>query len=167
MHLDECAIPFHSLGTTMQSRPSCAPLPLFDRFSGGPGESSGVRLSPVEALQYSLQLDLTRLFNARNMLTIAQFLSDAPTTLDYGLPDTRHLSAQSNTDLQRWELVIARAIALYEPRLCHVRVAVTADRAKPTAARMTIMALAAVDEQLTQFQFQTGSDERDVRVAHV
>lgn len=139
-----------------------APLPLFDRFSGRLDEPSGVRLSPVEALRFSLQLDLTRLFNARNSLTIAQFLSDTPTALDYGLPDMLHLSAQPNTDLQRWELVIARAIALYEPRLVEVRVAVTPDRSKPTVARVAITALAAVDEQLRQFHFDAGLDERKV-----
>lgn len=147
----------------MQSRPPGAPLPLFDRFSARPDVPSGVRLSPVEALQFSLQLDLTRLFNTRNALSIASFMSDDPTALDYGLPDTLHLSVQSNTDLQRWELVIARAIALYEPRLVQVRVTATPDRIKPTAARMTITALAAVDAQLCQFQFEAGLDERNVR----
>jgi len=146
----------------MQFPPS-APLPLFDRFSGRLDELSGVRLSPVEALQFSLQLDLTRLFNARNGLTIPAFLAGAGSALDYGLPDTLHLSAQSNGDLQRWELVIARAIALYEPRLINVRVAVTPERARPTAARVNIMALAAVAEQLCQFQFEAALDERRVR----
>lgn len=150
----------------MHTRHSGAPLPLFDRFSGRLDELSGVRLSPVEALQFSLQLDLTRLLNARNRLTITQFLAGDPTALDYGLPDTLHLSAQSHTDVQRWELVIARAIALYEPRLINVRVAVTPERAKPTAARVSIMALAAVDEQLCQFQFDAGLDERNVRATH-
>jgi len=143
---------------------TAAPLPLFDRFGGTPSEPTGVRLNATEALQLSLQLDLTRLFNVRNALTITQFLGASPTALDYGLPDTLGLSAQSATDLQRWELVIARAIALYEPRLIQVRVAVAPDRNRPTMARVTVMALAAVGTQLCQFHFDTALDERNVRV---
>jgi type VI secretion system protein ImpF len=140
---------------------AASPLPLFDRFGATLPELSGVRLSATEALQLSLQLDLTRLFNVRNGLTITQFLGTSPTALDYGLPDTLGLSAQSATGLQRWELVIARAIALYEPRLTGVRVAVTPDRGKPTAARVTIMALAAVGSQMCRFDFDIALDERD------
>lgn len=140
-----------------------SPSPLFDRFADYSAVTSGVRLSATEALQLSLQLDLTRLFNVRNALTIAQFLGTAPTALDYGLPDTLNLSAQSATDLQRWEQVVARAVALYEPRLFQVRVVAAPDRSKPTAARVTIMAMAAVGDQMCQFQFDTALDERPVR----
>jgi type VI secretion system protein ImpF len=97
-------------------------------------------------------------------MTIADFLTGTPTSLEYGLPDTLILSAQSATDLQRWELVILRAIALYEPRLIQVRVAVAPDRFRPTLARLTIMALAAVGRELCQFHFDTALDERNVRV---
>lgn len=152
------------MGTIMQSLPR-APAPFFDRFSGQLDVPSGVRLSPVEALQYSLQLDLTRLFNVRNSLAIDQFLSSAPTALDYGLPDTLHLSSQSNLDRQRWEHVIARAIALYEPRLVQVRVTVTPDLARTAVARVAIVALAALGEQLCQFQFESGLDDNTVRGA--
>jgi type VI secretion system protein ImpF len=152
------------MGTIMQSLPR-APAPFFDRFSGQLDVPPGVRLSPVEALQYSLQLDLTRLFNVRNSLTIDQFLSSAPTALDYGLPDTLHLSSQSNLDRQRWESVIARAISLYEPRLIQVRVTVTPDLARPAVGRVAIVALAALGEQLCQFQFEAGLDENTVRGA--
>lgn len=139
-----------------------SPPPLFDRFAEPSCEPSGVRLSATEAMQLSLQIDLTRLFNVRNALTIAQFLGTTPSALNYGLPDTLGLSAQSATDLQRWELVIARAIALYEPRLFEVRVVAAPDRIKPTAARVTITALAAVGEQMCQFHFDTALDQRNV-----
>jgi type VI secretion system protein ImpF len=139
-----------------------APPPLFDRFAEPLPAQSGVRLSATEALQLSLQIDLIRLFNVRNALTITQFLGATPSALDYGLPDTLGLSAQSATDLQRWELVIARAIALYEPRLFQVRVVATPDRIKPTAARVTITALAAVGDQMCQFHFDTALDQRNV-----
>ena len=145
--------------------PSIAsPPPLFDRFAEPSSEPSGVRLSATEAMQLSLQIDLTRLFNVRNALTITQFLGTTPTALDYGLPDTLGLSAQSATDLQRWELVIARAIALYEPRLSQVRVVAAPDSIKPTAARITITALAAVGDQMCQFNFDTAPDQRNVSV---
>lgn len=153
------------MGTIMHPLPR-APAPFFDRFSGNLDAPSGVRLSPAEALRYSLQLDLTRLFNVRNSLTIAQFLSGAPTALDYGLPDTLHLSSQSQTDLARWELVIARAIALYEPRLVQVKVTVTPDRARPAAARVAIAGLAALGTQLCQFHFDTGLETSNMRGTH-
>jgi type VI secretion system protein ImpF len=141
---------------------AASPPPLFDRFADPSSEPSGVRLSATEALQLSLQIDLTRLFNVRNALTITQFLGATPSALDYGLPDTLGLSAQSATDLQRWELVIARAIALYEPRLSQVSVVAAPDRIRSTAARVAIMALAAVGEQMCQFHFDTALDQRNV-----
>lgn len=147
----------------MHTMPAGPLIPLFDRFKGQLSAPSGVRLPPAEALQLSLQLDLTRLFNVRNSLTIAQYLEGAPTALDYGLPDTLVLSAQSATDLQRWEEVVMRAIALYEPRLTQVRAAVTPDRFNPSVARVMIMGLAAVDQELSQFHFDTVLDARNVR----
>jgi type VI secretion system protein ImpF len=104
-------------------------------------------------LQSSLQQDLVRLFNVRNGLTIEQFLGEAPTSLHYGLPDTLGLSPQSATDLQRWELVIARAVALYEPRLLQVRVQATPDPDQPAAARVLMSAMAALERQLCQVHF--------------
>ena len=147
----------------MHTMPADAPVPLFNRFSGTASEPAGVRLTPAEALQLSLQLDLTRLFNVRNSMTVAAFLDGTPTPFDYGLPDTLALSTGSASDLQRWELVILRAIALYEPRLIQVRVAVAPDRFHPTVARVSIMALAAVGRELCQFHFDTALDARNVR----
>lgn len=136
------------------------PQPLFDRFGAWAAEPSGVRLSAIEALQLSLELDLTRLFNTRNTLSIEQFLEGSPTALDYGLPDTLRLSPQSATDLQRWALVILNAVALYEPRLIQVQVTVTPDPASPTAARIVIAAAAALRGRLCQFHFDTAAGER-------
>ncbi|WP_332878383.1 type VI secretion system baseplate subunit TssE [Massilia sp. S19_KUP03_FR1] len=126
-------------------------LPLFDRFV----EVPGIRLTALEALQLSLRLDLTRLFNARNGMTVSAYLDGAPTPRDYGLPDTLALSAQLAADLQRWELVLTRAIAIYEPRLIHVRVTVMPDAANSTSARVAIAALAQLRGQLCQFHFDT------------
>jgi len=130
-----------------------AVLPLFDRIGAATKPRQGVRMTPIEALQLSLRLDLVRLFNTRNGLTIAQFLGGGPTSLDYGLPDTLALSPQSATDLQCWERVITRAILLYEPRLRQVQVTVTQDAARPAMARVVIAATATAAGQASRFDF--------------
>jgi len=145
----------------MQAMSMHPPLPLFDRFGAGPADGAGVRLSALEALQMSLELDLTRLFNTRNALSIEQFLEGAPTALDYGLPDTLRLSPQSSTDLQRWALVILHAVALYEPRLVQVHVTVMPDAARPNTARVVIAAAASLRGRLCQFHFDTALTERE------
>lgn len=138
---------------------SAVAFPLFDRIGGAPVARAGVRLTPTEALQLSLRLDLVRLFNARNGLTIAQFLGGGPTALDYGLPDTLALSTRSATDLECWERVIMRAILLYEPRLRQVRVKVTQDVARPATARVVISASAVAAGQASLFHFDAALDE--------
>jgi type VI secretion system protein ImpF len=143
----------------MHPQPTSAPLPLFDRFDG-PLIDSGVLLPSAEALQLSLRLDLTRLFNVRNRMTVDEFLSGAPTSLDYGLPDTLHLSAQSATDLQRWQQVILRAIALYEPRLRQVAVTVAPNAGRPTLAWVAISATAILGSERIQFHFEAGLTNR-------
>jgi type VI secretion system protein ImpF len=135
------------------------PLPLFDRF-GGPLSESSEALPPADALQLSLRYDLTRLFNVRNRLTVDEFLTGAPTSLDYGLPDTLHLSAQSATDLQRWQQVIVRAIALYEPRLRQVTVKVAPSADWPTMAWVAITATAILGSERLQFEFEAGLAQR-------
>lgn len=127
----------------MHALSSVAVFPRRERRGAAPGARFGVRLTPAEALQLSLRLDLVRLFNARNGLTIAQFLGGGPTALGYGLPDTRALSPSSSADLECWERVITRAILLYETRLRQVQVRVTQDAARPSVARVRIAATAA------------------------
>lgn len=136
-----------------------APLPLFDRFGASLNEP-GVQLRPIEELQLSLRRDLTRLFNVRNRMTVDAFLSGAPTSLDYGLPDTLHLSAQSATDLQRWQQVIVRAVSLYEPRLRQVTVKVAPDVNWPTLAWVAISATAVLGSGQIQFEFEAGLAHR-------
>lgn len=143
----------------MHTKPTSAPLPLFDRF-GGQLSDAGAALPPAEALKLSLRLDLTRLLNVRNGLTIDEFLDGAPSSLDYGLPDTLHLSAQSATDLQRWRQVIVRAIALYEPRLRQVAVRVTPSVHWPTMAWVEIRATASLSSEHVQFDFDAGLANR-------
>lgn len=152
----------------MNQLPPTSLIPLFDRLYGESRESTDGRTLDARDLQQSLQRDLTRLFNVRNALTIDQFLTEAhyvPTSLNYGLPDTLRLSPQSLNDLMRWELVIARAIALYEPRLSRVKVKVTSDRASPMAARVTIGAAVTLGRQLCQVHFNVLLDERSATLS--
>lgn len=148
----------------MHAQPVGALLPLFDRLSSDIAPTADGRMLDGGGLQQSLHQDLVRLFNVRNGLSIEQYLGDAPTSLDYGLPDTLALSPQSNGDLRRWELVVARAIALYEPRLSLVRVLVTPDRGNPAAARVSIGAAVAVGCQLCQVHFDVVLDSRAARL---
>lgn len=114
------------------------------------------------ALHLSLELSLTRLLNARHRMSIAAFLRTTPGLQEYGLPSVASLSTQSAIDLRCCELVILRAIALHEPRLFQVRVAVAPDRARPSIPRVSVAALAALEGQLCQFYFDTPLDERNV-----
>jgi len=134
-------------------------VPLFDRLAGASHSPDG-RLLDGSGLQHSLQLDLLRLFNVRNAMTIQEFLTGDPTVLHYGLPDMLSLSAQSDQDLQIWGRVLERGIALYEPRLSHVRVTVRADRARPTAAQATIVAAVRLGAQLCRVDFEVALDAR-------
>jgi len=146
----------------MHSLSPVAVLPRFARIGAVPAARSGVRLTASEALQLSLRLDLVRLLNARNGLTIARFLGGGPTALDYGLPDTQALSPQSGADRQCWERVIMRAILLFEPRLRQVRVAVTQDAAQPATARVAICAMAAWADEAGVFRFEFDATLADV-----
>lgn len=148
----------------MHAQPAGALLPLFDRLSSDIATTADGRMLDGGGLQQSLQHDLERLFNVRNGLSIEQYLGDAPTSLNYGLPDTLALSAQNSGDLRRWELVVARAIALYEPRLSLVRVVVTPDRGNPTVARVSIGGAVTLGRQLCQVHFDVVLDSRAARL---
>ncbi|MYM32061.1 type VI secretion system baseplate subunit TssE [Duganella sp. CY15W] len=134
-------------------------VPLFDRITGMHASADG-RLLDGGGLQHSLQQDLLRLFNVRNGLTIKEFLEGDPTVLDYGLPDMLALSAQSDQDLVTWSSVLERGIALYEPRLSHVRVQVLSNPARPFAAHAAIAAVVALGQQLCRVNFDVVLDAR-------
>ena len=135
-------------------------VPLFDRLTGVLHASPDGRLLDGGGLQHSLQLDLMRLFNVRNALTIREYLDGDPTVLDYGLPDMLGLSPQSDQDLATWAQVLERALALFEPRLSHVKVEVIADPAKPFAARAAIAAVVLLGQQLCRVNFDVALDAR-------
>jgi type VI secretion system protein ImpF len=138
-------------------------VPLFDRFGDVLAAEVDARVPRAGNVRDSLQHDLLRLFNVRNGLDIEQFLGQKPASLYYGLPDRLGLSAQSEMDLQRWQQVIAGAIAMYEPRLLQVRVQVTADPDKPTAVCVNISGVAALNRQLCQVHFDLVKDGETTR----
>ncbi|MFM9436159.1 type VI secretion system protein ImpF [Janthinobacterium sp. CG_23.3] len=137
----------------MNAMPASAPMPLFDRLCGKLLATEDDEMRDPDGLQHSLRQDMVRLFNVRNGLTIEQFLSDSPTALHYGLPDTLGMSPQSAADIARWELVVARAIALYEPRLSQVHVHITHDDHHPAAARINIDAAVALGWHVCRVYF--------------
>ncbi len=152
-----------TLANSMQTSNAGSLLPLFDRLSGAAAEREDGHLLTASGLRQSIQHDLLRLFNVRNAVSIDHFLAGSPTALDYGLPDTLGLSPQSATDLQRWELVLARAIALYEPRLRNAVVRVRPDGSRPSAARVSIGAQASLGNQLCQVHFEVVLDKQAAR----
>jgi len=135
-------------------------VPLFDRLTGMSHAAPDGRLLDGGGLQHSLRLDLMRLFNVRNSLSIHQFLNGDPTVLDYGLPDMLALSPQSDQDLATWSTVLVCCLTLYEPRLSHVQVRVLPDPQRPYAAQAAISAVVALGEQLCRVNFDVALDAR-------
>lgn len=134
--------------------------PLFDRLAGVPDAAGDGRLLDAGGLQQSVLTDLHRLFNSRNNLSIEEFLGDRPSSLHYGLPDTLRLSPQSAADLAQWQSVVARALALYEPRLSQVAVTVEPDPLKPVSARVRISGALTLGRQQRQVHFNCVLDGR-------
>lgn len=151
----------------MQRLVAASRVPLFDRLAGGAQASPDGRLLEAGGLQSSLQLDLSRLLNVRNGLTIEQFLASEGTVLHYGLPDLLRLSAQSDVDLALLERVIRHGIALYEPRLSQVQVKATADPRRPTQARVAIAAAVVLGRQLCRVDFSLAVDGQSTQVEEV
>lgn len=149
----------------MNATPASAPTPLFDRLCGKLLSTTDDQIPDPDSLQHSLRQDMVRMFNVRNGLTIGQFLSGAPTALHYGLPDTLALSPQSAADIARWEVVVARAIALYEPRLSQVHVHITHDNQHPATARINIDAAVALGWHLSRVYFHVVLNDGTAQVA--
>ncbi|MBC7501749.1 MAG: type VI secretion system baseplate subunit TssE [Herminiimonas sp.] len=139
-------------------------VPLFDRLTGVLHSSRDGRLLDAGGLQHSLQLDLARLFNVRNSLTIQQYLSCEPSVLHYGLPDSLGLSSHAQLDLELWATVIQRCIAMFEPRLSHVQVEVKRDLSKAYGARAMIAAAVTLGNQLCRVNFDVVLDAQSAQI---
>lgn len=134
-------------------------VPLFDRLTGMSASADG-RLLDGGGLQQSLQLDLLRLFNVRNSLSIPEYLAFEPALLPFGLPDMQALSARSETDLDLWASVMLRCLARFESRLTHVKVTLQPDPHKPHAAHAAITAVVKLGNQLCRVNFDVAVDAR-------
>ncbi|NEX64797.1 type VI secretion system baseplate subunit TssE [Noviherbaspirillum galbum] len=139
-------------------------VPFFDRLCGLASASQDGRMLDAGGLQRSLELDLARLFNTRNGLTVEEFLSCEPSVLHYGLPDSLSLSPQSQVDLDIWASVLQRCVEMFEPRLSHVRIEVKADRTRPDAARATLAAAVMLGRQLCRVSFDVALNSQAVQV---
>ncbi|KAB8044235.1 type VI secretion system baseplate subunit TssE [Janthinobacterium aquaticum] len=135
-------------------------VPLFDRLAGTLSASPDGRLLDGGGLQQSLQLDLLRLFNVRNALSIEQYLALDPALLPFGLPDMMVLSARSEQDLALWASVMQRCLARFETRLSHVSVRLQGDPERPHAAQAEISAVVALGAQLCRVNFNVAVDAR-------
>ena len=134
-------------------------VPLFDRLTGMSASSDG-RLLDGGGLQQSLQLDLLRLFNVRNSLTIQEYMDADPAMLPFGLPDMLVLSTRSDQDLDVWSAVMQRCLARFETRLTHVKVRLQSDPHKPYAAHAAITAVVMLGAQLCRVNFDVAVDAR-------
>lgn len=136
-------------------------VPLFDRLTGTRHASSADgRLLDGGGLQQSLQLDLLRLFNVRNSLTIQEYLTGDLTVLHFGLPDMFGLTAQSELDLAIWSSVLQRCVARFESRLSQVQIQVLPDPDKPYVAHAAISAAVMLGQQLCRVNFAVALDSR-------
>lgn len=141
-----------------------SPMPLFDRIAGFPDASIDGRLMDSGGLRRSLLRDLSRLLNVRNGRSVKDFLAADVSVLDYGMPDLLSLSPQSEEDMHLLEKSVARAIALFEPRLSHVQVAADAHPARRSAARVTIAGAVNVGPQLCRVDFDLLLDSQSLQL---
>jgi type VI secretion system protein ImpF len=133
---------------------SATALPLFDRLTGRvEGAVDGAMLDAI-GIRQSLERELFTLLNTRSPLTIGEFLARDLTVIDYGLPDFTTLSVQSEADRGRLADVLLKALAVFEPRLSRVHVAVRARESNPMAAVVSIQAAVVLGRELRRVDFE-------------
>lgn len=98
---------------------------LVDHDPQIPGEPQPFRIYGAGALRASVAQELMRLLNTRCPRLRGPADEMDRTILDYGIPDFSHMAATSDTDAHQMARTLERAIAVYEPRLRHVRVTIT------------------------------------------
>ncbi|CAB3749354.1 type VI secretion system baseplate subunit TssE [Paraburkholderia humisilvae] len=106
----------------MSALASGSSMSLFDRVADADADA---RRPLADALRASIERDLARLLNTRSRLTFDLFAQREGTVLDYGVPDFTDHSLQSGADRDAIAAAVARAIALFEPRLTKVSVGFT------------------------------------------
>lgn len=135
-------------------------LPLFDRLCSDSVDVIDEVLLDSRGLMRSLQVDLARLLNTRNGLTIDQFLKAELGVLQFGLPDVTGLWPSSKHDRDRLADVIAHALASFEPRLSLVTIEVAVDPDSPARARVSVAAAVRLGRQLRRVDFRLALDAR-------
>ncbi|HZU33130.1 MAG TPA: type VI secretion system baseplate subunit TssE [Candidatus Angelobacter sp.] len=106
---------------------------LVDEDPYTPGEAQPFRIYGVAGLRASVGQELMRLLNTRCPRLGGPPNEMERTVLDYGIPNFSHLAATSDTDAHQLARTLERTIAIYEPRLRHVRVTIEPSRMKQTA----------------------------------
>jgi type VI secretion system protein ImpF len=117
---------------------SSSSIPLFDRIAEPDGFAQGGPSALADALRASIARDLGRLLNTRSRLSFEAFAGCEGSVLDYGMPDFTACSIESGADRDAIAAAIARAIALFEPRLANVTVHLPAASVTRRAPPMSI-----------------------------
>lgn len=133
-------------------------VPLFDRLQGNFEASVDGRILDLNGLRTSVFLDLSRLFNVRNSLTIEQFLETDLTVLHYGIPDLLSLTTQSDSDLELLSQILRRSIEYFEPRLFDLRIKCQRSKQSLNAASVEILANAYLGQQVCRISFDMSLD---------
>lgn len=101
-------------------------MPLFDRLVDRDPrlrhELRPMRTLDRRGLRESVRRELEQLLNTRCPFPAHRLPIRERTVIDYGIPDFSNYSARKFEDRQRLADVLARTIAVYEPRLIDVRV---------------------------------------------
>ncbi|MFC0401951.1 type VI secretion system baseplate subunit TssE [Paraburkholderia rhizosphaerae] len=119
----------------MSAIASGSSMSLFDRVADADAGADGDASLPLaDTLRASIARDLARLLNTRSRLTFDLFAQREGTVLDYGVPDFTERSLQSGADRDAIAAAVARAIALFEPRLANVSVGFTGTSGGTSAA---------------------------------
>jgi len=139
----------------MSGLAAAATSPLFDRLCGVASLPAGGGLLDAAGLHRSIARELGLLLNTRSRCTVAAFLADKLTVLDYGVPDLSAMSARSITDLALVQSVVAKAIASFEPRLLHPQLEVAPQIGARDGVFLRITAAVLLGQTLRRVQFDT------------
>ncbi len=126
-----------------------ARAPLFERLVDeqpkSPDEFQPLRTFSIKGVLASVRREVGRLLNTR-CPSPAHFVdAQAPTVIDYGIPDFSTFYPQSYEDGQRLTRFIVKAVSAFEPRLQEVRATVEEVLDNQMALRVRIDAVLVVE----------------------
>lgn len=135
------------------------PMPLFDRLIDRelhfPKEVRPLRTVDPKGLRASIQRELARLVNTRVQLPLDRLERRLRTVIDYGIPDFGSFSARNHEHRDRLEVILARTIEAYEPRLEDVRVVLEEPGTDATTLNGKIDAMLVLGEAREPISFAT------------